>query len=103
MANKIDLAGKNAVVTGGAQGIGRAIVEYAKEHRVPTGEPAHFSYVPGQGVSAVYGGENILVGNSGFVTSGRLPAGSCAQRSVSARAGISLIARAPAGARSGGR
>ncbi len=27
MANKIDLAGKNAVVTGGAQGIGRAIVE----------------------------------------------------------------------------
>lgn len=27
MSNKIDLAGKNAVVTGGAQGIGRAIVE----------------------------------------------------------------------------
>jgi len=27
MANKIDLGGKNAVVTGGAQGIGRAVVE----------------------------------------------------------------------------
>jgi len=27
MANKIDLAGRNAVVTGGAQGIGRAITE----------------------------------------------------------------------------
>src|SRR5262245_46081297 len=26
MANKIDLSGRNAVVTGGAQGIGRAIV-----------------------------------------------------------------------------
>ena len=27
MANQIDLNGKNAIVTGGAQGIGRAIVE----------------------------------------------------------------------------
>ena len=27
MSNKIDLSGKNAVVTGGAQGIGRAVVE----------------------------------------------------------------------------
>src|SRR6185295_14714639 len=27
MANKIDLSGRNAIVTGGAQGIGRAIVE----------------------------------------------------------------------------
>ena len=27
MANKIDLGGRNAVVTGGAQGIGRAIAE----------------------------------------------------------------------------
>jgi 3-oxoacyl-[acyl-carrier protein] reductase len=27
MTNKIDLGGRNAIVTGGAQGIGRAIVE----------------------------------------------------------------------------
>jgi Cu+-exporting ATPase len=51
--------------------IGVAIIEYAAQNRVPVREPTTFSYTPGHGVRARYGAEEILVGNSGFVTSGR--------------------------------
>jgi Cd2+/Zn2+-exporting ATPase/Cu+-exporting ATPase len=53
--------------------IGRAIVTYAAEKRIPHREPTRFTSAPGQGVRALYGSEEILVGNSGFVTAGRLP------------------------------
>ena len=53
--------------------IGRAIIKYAAEKRIPQHEPTRFTSTPGQGVRALYGSEEILVGNSGFVTAGRLP------------------------------
>jgi heavy metal translocating P-type ATPase len=51
--------------------IGRAIVAYATSRGVVHQEPTRFSYTPGQGVRAIYGSEEILVGNTGFVTGGR--------------------------------
>ena len=51
--------------------IGRAIVAYAASRGVVHREPTSFSYTPGQGVRAIVGSEEILVGNTGFVTGGR--------------------------------
>jgi P-type E1-E2 ATPase len=53
--------------------IGRAIIRYAAEKRIPQREPSGFTDTPGEGVRALDGAEEILVGNSGFVTAGRLP------------------------------
>ena len=53
--------------------IGRAIIKYAVEKHIPRREPTRFTSTPGQGVRALYGSEEILVGNSDFVTAGRLP------------------------------
>ena len=53
--------------------IGRAIIRYAAEKRIPQREPSGFTDTPGEGVRALDGVEEILVGNSGFVTAGRLP------------------------------
>jgi Cu+-exporting ATPase len=53
--------------------IGRAIMRYAAEKRIPQREPRGFTETPGEGVRAFDGVEEILVGNSGFVTAGRLP------------------------------
>jgi P-type E1-E2 ATPase len=53
--------------------IGRAIMRYAAEKRIPQREPSGFTETPGEGVRALDGVEEILVGNSGFVTAGRLP------------------------------
>jgi Cd2+/Zn2+-exporting ATPase/Cu+-exporting ATPase len=53
--------------------IGRAIIKYAAEKRIPQREPRGFTDTPGEGVRALDGAEEILVGNSGFVTAGRLP------------------------------
>ncbi len=50
--------------------IGRAIVTHAAERGTAMREPARFWYTPGQGVRALVGGEEILVGNSDFVTGG---------------------------------
>jgi P-type Cu+ transporter len=52
--------------------IGRAIAKYAAEKGIAPREPTRFVYEPGQGVRARFGGEEILVGNSRFVTAGRL-------------------------------
>jgi Cd2+/Zn2+-exporting ATPase/Cu+-exporting ATPase len=52
--------------------IGRAIVMHAREVGIRIREPGRFSYIPGQGVRVWSGGEEILVGNSAFVTAGRL-------------------------------
>jgi len=53
--------------------IGRAILQYAAAHGIAAREPTRFAYSVGQGVRAWRDGEEILVGNSTFVTAGRLP------------------------------
>jgi heavy metal translocating P-type ATPase len=53
--------------------IGRAIVNYATDQHIAIREPTRFTYSVGQGVRALRDGEEILVGNSTFVTAGRLP------------------------------
>ena len=53
--------------------IGRAIVKYAADRRIAAPEPDSFFSVPGQGVSAFYGREEILVGTCDFISAGRLP------------------------------
>jgi Cu+-exporting ATPase len=53
--------------------IGRAIIKYAAEKRIPQREPRGFTDTPGEGVRALDGAEEILVGSSSFVTAGRLP------------------------------
>jgi cation transport ATPase len=53
--------------------IGRAIVRSAVEKRLTIGEPDRFSCVQGCGIKASCAGEEILVGNTAFVTQGRLP------------------------------
>ena len=53
--------------------IGRAILIHTRHAGIPVHESRRFSYVPGQGVRAWWEGDEILVGNSAFVTAGRLP------------------------------
>jgi Cd2+/Zn2+-exporting ATPase/Cu+-exporting ATPase len=43
--------------------LGRAIVAHAVAHRCSIQEPERFAYAPGRGITAVVGGENVLVGN----------------------------------------
>jgi P-type E1-E2 ATPase len=52
--------------------IARAIVRYSAEKRIPQREPRRFMVTPGEGVRALDGAEEILAGNSSFVTAGRL-------------------------------
>jgi Cd2+/Zn2+-exporting ATPase/Cu+-exporting ATPase len=51
--------------------IGVAIGRHAAQQGIPVQEPTRFSHAPGHGVRALAGAEEILVGDSGFVTSGR--------------------------------
>jgi heavy metal translocating P-type ATPase len=53
--------------------VGRAIVRSAAEKRLVVREPDSFSCVPRSGIRARCDGEEILVGNTAFVTQGRLP------------------------------
>ena len=53
--------------------IGRAIVRCAADRQIPTLEPHGFLSLPGQGVRAFHGREEILVGSHDFISAGRLP------------------------------
>jgi len=53
--------------------IGRAILKYTAAKRIAVPEPQRFSYVPGQGVTAICGVEEVRVGTADFVTRGRFP------------------------------
>jgi Cd2+/Zn2+-exporting ATPase/Cu+-exporting ATPase len=52
--------------------IGKAIVRHAAANGVVPLEATRFSYLPGRGVRAQCGAEEVLVGNGDFVTGGRL-------------------------------
>jgi heavy metal translocating P-type ATPase len=43
--------------------LGRAIVRYAEQQRIPVAQPAHFEYLIGRGVLALVQGEQTVVGN----------------------------------------
>ena len=47
--------------------LGRAILAYATARGVAGGEPEHFAYTPGRGISASQRGEEIVVGNRAFL------------------------------------
>jgi heavy metal translocating P-type ATPase len=47
--------------------LGRAIVRYAREHRIPAIDPAEFCYEIGRGVTALVADEPVLVGNRNFL------------------------------------
>src|SRR5271166_4573402 len=47
--------------------LGKAIVSLALERSRPLREPERFDYVPGRGITAVVGGETILVGSSALL------------------------------------
>jgi heavy metal translocating P-type ATPase len=47
--------------------LAKAIVARAAELGVPVAEPDEFSYTPGRGVTVVYQGEEIVVGNRAFL------------------------------------
>jgi P-type E1-E2 ATPase len=51
--------------------IGVAIGKHAAQQGISVQEPTRFSHAPGHGVRALVGAEEILVGDSVFVTSGR--------------------------------
>jgi cation transport ATPase len=53
--------------------IGRAILRSAAKNRLVIREPDRYACVPGCGIRASSDGEEILVGNTAFVTQGRLP------------------------------
>ena len=53
--------------------IGRAIIRSATKNRLVIREPDRYASVPGCGIKASSDGEEILVGNTAFVTQGRLP------------------------------
>jgi len=52
--------------------IGRAIVKYAADRRISAPEPNAFFTVPGRGVTAFYGQEEILVGSCDFISGGQV-------------------------------
>ncbi|HZS74736.1 MAG TPA: heavy metal translocating P-type ATPase [Candidatus Nitrosotalea sp.] len=47
--------------------LAKAVVQKAKELNLNLGEPSEFFAVPGKGISAVYDGHNMLVGNLEFM------------------------------------
>jgi heavy metal translocating P-type ATPase len=48
--------------------LGKAILKSAAETSIPVQEPDTFRYMPGQGIVAVTGGEEIIVGNRALLT-----------------------------------
>ena len=52
--------------------LGKAILDLAVAHGLPTDEPDHFDYAPGLGVVALFEGEEILAGNQALLRRRRI-------------------------------
>ena len=53
--------------------IARAVVRHAREKRIPVPPSGRCLFTPGHGVRAFVDGQETLVGNSDYVTAGRMP------------------------------
>jgi len=67
--------------------LGRAVTEEARRRTLPVPAPGSFAVFPGQGVRAVVGGEEVVIGNTAVLAGCGIAADRSAEKRVRERAG----------------